>query len=241
MDDVVKTSSVDLSQDEENNIFPWLNVTNIEECNLANLQFKKYIDEVIIAPYGHIKSDQEFFRFADFYLFDKVVGNVNVCIALIAEGKKGLDYFWTVLDLITNVTQGNLNTMKDITSLREIFQFPKFVNDFDARIRQVCLWLEPVVDVVQKRSEYYREEYYREEIGEVQRSVREIEKTIKDFGMVLIEINYMHLTKDIEQYLAKNINKQELINQFLSLQKKCGTKRKIPPTHPIHRFSHTQL
>ena len=66
VDDVVATSSVDFSQ-EEKNTFPWLNVRNIEECSMAQRQFKQYFNDVILAPYGHIKRDQKFFLFVDFY------------------------------------------------------------------------------------------------------------------------------------------------------------------------------
>ena len=56
VDDIVVTSFVDLSQEEEKNRFPWLNVSNLEECDVAERQLEKYIDDVIIAPYGHVKA-----------------------------------------------------------------------------------------------------------------------------------------------------------------------------------------
>ena len=84
--DVVVTSLVDLSQ--EKNRFPWLNVTNLDECHVANRQFKNYIDDVILAPYGHIKRDQEFFKLANRYYDGHSFEQGTKCFALIEEARK---------------------------------------------------------------------------------------------------------------------------------------------------------
>ena len=127
VDDVVVTSSVDLSREEEMNRFPWLSVTHLDECDMAKRQFKKYINDVILAPYDHIKHYPEFFNLADHYYDEHGLGQNSECFTLIEEGKKNLDYFWTILNLITNVTQGNLVDMKNLTSHFKIFQLPKSV------------------------------------------------------------------------------------------------------------------
>ena len=141
VDDVVVTSSVDLSQEEKNR-FPWLSVTHLDECDMAERQFKRYISDVILAPYDHIKHYPEFFNLADLYYDEHGLGQNSECFALIEEGKKNLDYFWTILNLITNVTQGNLVVLKNLTSRLKVFQYPKSVDDFDAKLRQVCGWRE---------------------------------------------------------------------------------------------------
>ena len=117
---VVVTSLVDLSQ--EKNRFPWLNVKNLDECHVVNRKFKKYLDDVIIVPYGHIKRDQEFFNVADHYYDGHSFERGTECSALLEDGKKSLDYFWTILDLITSVTQGNSVAVKNLTSHVNTFQ-----------------------------------------------------------------------------------------------------------------------
>ena len=209
VDDMVVTSVVDLSQDDENT-FPWLNVRNLDECNVAEQQFKNYIEDVIITPYGHIKRDQEFFNLADFYRLREY----NECVALIEEGKKSLDYFWTVLGLINNVTQGYSVDMKKLTSAVKNFQFLKSVDHFDTRLRQVCGgWFELI-------DEFRSSFRFVMDIGEARKKLSEANNTISEWRHILRNIAYENRfpTENIRQYLAKSITKRELAKQFLSIQ-----------------------
>ena len=142
VDDMVVTPSVDLSQEEEKNRFPWLNVRNPDECDGAERKFKNYINDVILAPYGHVKRYPKIFYLADLYYDKYGLIQYSECFALIEEGKKSLDYFWTVIDLINNVTQGNIVAMNNLTSLVNTFQFPKSVDNFDGRLQNFCGWRE---------------------------------------------------------------------------------------------------
>ena len=217
VDDVVMTPSVDLSQEEKKR-FAWLNVRNMDECEVALQQFKNYIDDVILAPYGHIKRDQEFFNLADLYYdkYDKErLGQYSECFALIEEGKKNLDYFWNVLDLINSVTQGNLVAMKNLISHEKIFQCPKLLDNFDPRLQTFCGWRESFIDIIQTESEYALKY-----ILEVRTFLSEAKKIVIDFRDILVSIGIdnPYSTDNIRQYLAKEITKQELAMQFLSLQ-----------------------
>ena len=146
VDDVVVTPSVDLSQEEEKDRFPWLNVRHLEECHVANRKFKTYFNNIILASYGHIKRDQEFLNFRDVNYVTYKYRWPDECSALIDEGKKSLNYFWTVLDLINNVIQGDFVDMKNLTSAVKIFEFVKTVDDFDARLQKTCGLWKSIVD-----------------------------------------------------------------------------------------------
>ena len=160
-----------------------------------------------------LKREQEFFHFAELYYNKYGLEPYYDCFALIEEGKKSLDYFWTVLDLITNVTQGHLVGLKKLTPVK-IFQFPKSVNKFDAKLRQVCGWRESFADIIQTVS------IALEGIGEARTFLSDAKKTIIDWQDILGNIGFDHLfpTENIEQYLTKDITKQELAKQFLSVQ-----------------------
>ena len=136
VDDVVVISSEDLSQEEEKDRFPWLNVTNLNECDVAERQLKIYIDDVILGPYGHIKRHQKFFYLAYAY-YDRHL-YASECFTLIEEGKRSLSYFWAVLDLIYSVSQGNLVAMNNLTYFLTILPFPKSIDKFDARLQKAC-------------------------------------------------------------------------------------------------------
>ena len=214
VDDVLVTSSVGVSQEQDR--FPWLNVRNLDECDVAEHQFKKYINDIILAPYGHIKRHQEFFNLADIYR--RGPEPYSECFVLIEEGKRNLNYFWTVLDLINNVTHGNLIAMKNLTSLLEIFHFQKIVDGFDARLQQVCGWQ---VKMLQSS------EFYLGHIRDYRPVISDAMNTIRAWRDILRYMwrNKPFATENIEQYLTKDITKQELAKQFLSEQN--VTKREI--------------
>ena len=216
-DYVEVTSFMDLSQ--EKNIFPWLNVTNLKECDGAERQFKKYIDDVIIGPYGHIKRDQKFFNLAEMFNDIYVFTEYNECFALIEEGKKNLDYFWTILDLINNVTRGYLVDMKKLTPVK-IFQFPKSVDNFDAKLQEVCRSWWEFMYITQASFVFSKVN-----IRMAPKELSEVNNTISEWRHILenIAVENPFPTENIEQYLAKDITKQELAKQFLSIQN--ATKR----------------
>ena len=207
VDDMEVTSSLDLSQLEEKNKFPWLNVTHLDQCNVAERQFKIYMDDVILARYGHIQRDQEFFHLADTYSRSHYAQYWHrQCFTLIEEGKNSLDYFWTVLDLIDNFV-----TRKNLTSLSEIFQFPKLVGNFDARLRQLCGWMAEEFRQVSEQ----KFQNFQTNIGIVRTKIRQAENEIVDWKHILEKWKSFPI-ENIEQYLAKDITKQELAKQFLS-------------------------
>ena len=209
VDDTVVTSSVDLSQEEEKNKFPWLSVRNLDECDLAYLQFKNCIDDVILAPYGHIKHYQEFFHFADAYSRSHYAKTFHTqCFTFEERGKSSLNYFWSVIDLIDNFVN-----MTDLTSLREIFQFPNIVANFDDKLRQYCGWM---ADEFKGASEQ-KFQNLRRNIGIVRTKIRMAKNKINDWERILAKWRSFPI-ENIEQYLTKDINKQELAKQFLSQQ-----------------------
>ena len=213
VDDVVVTSLVGQSHEEEMNILSWLNITNLEQCDVAERQFKNYFNDVIIAPYGHINHYPEFFKFADLFFRQKSEQiYYNDCFALINKGKESLDYFWTVLDLINNFTQGNLATMKNLTPPVKIFKFPKTVDNFDARLRQIRGWREYFPNPQTQWAGY--------SIQTALTALADASKTIQEWEDSYHETIWYNPfpTENIEQYLDKDITKQELAKQFLSVQ-----------------------
>ena len=205
--DVVVTSSVDSSQEE--NRFPWLNIRNLDECDAAKLQFKNYIDDVILAPYGHIKRYQEFLQLADDYSRSHYVPHWHrPCFTLTEEGMNSLNYFWTVVDLIDNF----LN-MKDLASFREILQFPKLVGKFNDKLRQFCGWMAGKFQIDSQK----KLQKFKTNIGTVQIKILQAKKEIFDWKVILEKWQSFPI-ENIEQYLDKDITKQELPKQFLSQQ-----------------------
>ena len=214
VDDVVVKSFVDLSQEEEMNRFPWLNVRDLNECDAAERQFKTYFSDVILAPYGRIKRYQELFYFYDndFY-YSTPNYMTEECITLIERAKRNLNYFWAVLDSINNVTQGHLVAMRNLTDL--ISHFHISTDKFDARLEEACQLRESLACE------------FRNDANEILKYIREArtflsdaQKTIRDWQGILrnIGINKLFPTENIKQYLTKNITKQELAKQFLSIQ-----------------------
>ena len=105
--------------------------------------------------------------------------------------------------------------MNNLTSRFKIFQFPKVVDDFDARLQGVCwLWRE-IMD--EMRVILYAA---RSSIGLVRKELSEVNNTISEWRHILENIVYENRfpTQNIGQYLWKGITKQALAKQFLSIQ-----------------------
>ena len=149
-------------QDEtEENQHPWLNVTRPEECNEAYRKFKNLINDVILAPYGHILEDQEFFVLAQRY--DDSANNVGStkypeCFTLIEKVKIILDSFDTVLGLLSQLINEDegLATVKDLMDHLEGFNVSESITYFDSSLNKTCGWRKDFSEEVRKQAEMYK-------------------------------------------------------------------------------------
>ena len=210
----VESLTLDVSQEEEMNRFPWLDVIDLEECDMAEREFKTYFSDIILAPYGRIKRYQELFYFYnDSYYRTPDYMMLPECIALIERAKRNLNFFWAVLDSINNVTQGNPVAMRKLTYL--ISHFHISTDKFDTKLQEACFLRESLAcefrQDADKILKYIREA--RTFLSDAQKTIRDWQGILRNIG-----IDKLFPTENIEQYLAKNITKQELAKQFLSIQ-----------------------
>ena len=110
--------------------------------------------------------------------------------------------------------------MENLTSAVKIFQFPKLVDDFDVRLQEICGWRESIFYLIRDSFQYSK---FR--IRKIPKELSEANNAISEWRHILENIAYENPfpTENIEQYLAKDITKQELAKQFLSIQN--ATKR----------------
>ena len=93
-------------EEEEDYQYPWLNITILDQYREAYRKYIRYIDDVIVVPFGHIQQDQEFFILAEGFARstenpEYTKQNVHgECFDLIEEGKEVMRLFCTLMNLV---------------------------------------------------------------------------------------------------------------------------------------------
>ena len=210
------TTEPDENEDDQH---PWMNVTSPEECNEAYRKFKNHINDVIFGRYGHIKEEQEFFVMAEQY--DDSVNNLGStkypeCFTLIEEGKVILDSFDTALGLVSTLTEVDidegLTIVEELMDHLEHFNISESIRYFDSRLNQTCGWRKDFSEEIRKEAEMYKAY-----ITQGRFSILEMETPLVRYFVIAVFREWSN-TFDVEKYLAKNITKQELAEQFLSVK-----------------------
>ena len=88
--------------------YPWQQVTNLDQCDEAYSMLRKHIHDVIVKPSAHVNKNREFFIIADDFTLTQKMPHKE-CFDLVEEGRRIMDYFFTILPLIENVTNGGLD------------------------------------------------------------------------------------------------------------------------------------
>ena len=164
LESTTEITSTSTQQEHENYEGPWLNVTSLDECNETHRKFKKYIDDVILIPYGHIKDEQIFFVMAEKYNHS-VNGSGPLkypeCFDLIEKGKAIMDFFNAVLHLTSQVVEVDigegLNTLEELIERLEDVNLSESVKYFNTRLNQSCGWRKDFSEIVREKAEMYKE------------------------------------------------------------------------------------
>ena len=224
MNNVTLTANDTGSEEEEEDYqYPLLNITSLDQCREAYRKSIKYIDEVIVVPYGDIQQDQEFFILAEEfarstenprYTKQNVHGE---CFHLIEEGKEVMRLFYTVLNLVRKLKANDSKV--SVTTLEEIMQHLQPLDaltngtDFDGRLKQACGWQNDFAHEVRLKYGIARTTLLQSP-DFMKYYLSTIEQWYGILSDIVIDISF--ISHNMAQYLANNITKQELAEQFLS-------------------------
>ena len=203
--------------------YPWLKVTSLDQCHMAYQHFKNHIHDVIVVPYGHIQQSQEFFILAED--FAQTSGNPELvkqsvykhCFDLIEQGRNRIEFLQGLLFLVGRVVQGDIGeglvAMEELAIRLREFPIPESGLKFDVGLHQACVWRHDFVSRVKQRSEIYNIF-----ITGVSNMLFYINTPIQRWHTILSEVGIGStlITDMMAQYIAKNITKQELAQQFFS-------------------------
>ena len=221
--EIIPTNSTAESQDTGREKYPWLRVTSQDQCDDAYLKFKNHIHDVIVVPYAPIQQNQEFFTLAEDFAHSS--GNPEMvkqvvyrqCFDLIQLGRNSIDFLQTLLYLLGRVVRSEVReglvVMEELVRRLEEFSVPEFSGMYDAVLKQACPWLTEYRSRVRQQAEIYRIF-----ITGVANMLFYINTPIQQWYNILsdVEVRSSLISDMMAQYLAKNITKQELAQQFFS-------------------------
>ena len=213
-----RSISFELSSEEE--LYPWMNVTSLDQCGDTYQKFKKLIDDVIFIPYSVIQKNEEFFDFAEDFAvatgdpeFVKQ-NSYRECFDLVKEGRNITDLFATIRGLIEDMVRGGLS--EGLTFIEQLlthkdFQMPKYNEEFDTRLEQTCGWRKDFSDSLRRKADKEKDKIIRGH-----EAISNIETIINHLKVTYRGLLRTFMTESLFQYLAKYITKHELARQFLS-------------------------
>ena len=90
---------------EQNILFPWLGSIGLDQCD----ESRKYIDNLVLTFPSNIGKNQKFFitaqEYYDYYwIYESDIAKYRECFDLIDQGKKILESFFAVKDLIDELS-----------------------------------------------------------------------------------------------------------------------------------------
>ena len=218
-DGSIGVESQELGQEQ----YPWLKVTSPDQCHVAYQHFKNHIHDVIVVPYGHIQQSQEFFILAEDFALTS--GNPELvkqsvykqCFDLIEQGRNSIEFLQGLLFLVGRVVQGDIGeglvAMEELVTRLAEFPIPEYGERFDVGLHQVCVWRHDFVSRVKQQSEIYNIF-----ITGVSNMLFYTNTPIQRWHTILskVGIGSRLITDMMAQYIAKNITKQELAQQFFN-------------------------
>ena len=138
---------------------------------------------------------------------------------MIEEGKVILDSFDTALGLVSRLIEVDIDEglaiVEELMDHLESFNISESIRYFDSRMNQACGWRKDFSEEVRKELEMYKAY-----ITEGRFSL--LETPLVRYFVVAIFGEWDN-TFDVEKYLGKNITKQELAEQFLSVENMTKT------------------
>ena len=230
VDNIMATTSNTQGRFEEQHIYPWLEITSLDQCDEAYSNFSNHVNDVIPLRHADINFfEQEFFiladdfanSFEDSWYVKRFV--FPECFGLIQQGKDALFLWWSIRHLIHRVVEGDfeegLAAVEEIQWRLEFFEVPESSKEFDSKLEQVCDWQKDFSESVRQRAAIDRSL-----IACGREALFEANSPIQRWYNIMINIGYdivyqrSLLTDSMVKYLDKDITKQELSHQFFSEQ-----------------------
>lgn len=211
------TSSLNSDESTLTGRYPWLQITSQEECDEAYRKFKNHINDTIVKRYHDIRQDREFSIFAEDFLQQQDPEYINqrnerrFCFEMIEERKNATDYLITVLRLIDNMRYAAL--VEGLAAIEGLLARRAVTELYD--LYEYCDGLL-----------YYSGEIYEKAVKD-KANITLARQTLLTARNLLSEWYFNLVWHDMETtffinsmvgYLAKNITKKELAEQFLSEQ-----------------------
>ena len=140
--------------------------------------------------------------------------NYPECFTLIEERKVIMDTFDTILRLVSSLIEVDivegLATIEELKDYLEDFSVSDSTRYFDSRLNQICGWRKDFSEIVHEKAQVYKAY-----ITKGRFSLLQLEIPLLRYYTRAIIVKWNN-TFDVEQYLAGNITKQHLAEQFLS-------------------------
>ena len=197
---------------------PPLESISLDHCN----ESRKYIEDLVLTSTLHIQKDQPFFITAQDYsdLSDESeVVKYKECFDLIDQGKKIIEIFFTVQDLIQELPgcglQECLVIMEKLMAHHQNLHIPDSRKDFDSRLERACRWRAEFVERVCEKAEMRKANIVKLQDQIFEANTFHFLWLSKLFDVVHIDIFSID---NLVRYLSKNITKQELAQQWLSTE-----------------------
>ena len=131
VDSIMATTSDTEERFIEGQPHPWLQITSLDQCEEAHLNFSNHVKDVILLRYADINFwEQEFFTLAgDFARSFEDSWYVQECYDLIQQCKNALDLWWSIRRLIRRVVEGDFEegfaAVEEILWRLEFFEVPE--------------------------------------------------------------------------------------------------------------------
>ena len=213
---------------EQSKGFPWLERISVDQCNESS----KYIDNLVLTFTANIRKDQQFFitaqEYQDHYSTDASdIAKYRKCFDLIDQGKKILDSFFAVKDLIHELSgsgfQEGLVIMEKLMDHHQDFHTSDSSEGFDSRLESACSWRAEFAEKVRQEAE--RSKTF---IVKLQDEAHEALDFCSLWFFKLSDVVNRDIisTDNLVRYLSQNITKQELAEQWLSTEN-VNRKRKF--------------
>ena len=204
------------SSQEQSELSPWLENFSPDQCDESS----KYIDKLALIFTADIQKDQKFFitlqKYQDSDWTDEF-GKVKYleCFDLIDQGKKILESFFAVKDLIDELPGSGFHEgsviMEKLMDHHQDFHISDSSEDFDSRLESACSWRAEFAELVRQNAETDKAD-----IVKLQGEGHEAKDFLKHWYFRVDEVVNIISTDNLERYLSKDITKQELAQQWLS-------------------------
>ena len=133
---------------------------------------------------------------------------------MIEEGKVILDSFDTALGLVSRLIEVDIDEglaiVEELMDHLESFNISESIRYFDSRMNQACGWRKDFSKEVREKAQVYKAY-----IIEGRFSLLQLEIPLLRYYTQALIVKWNN-TFDVEKYLAGNITKQQLAEQFLS-------------------------